>query len=146
MSNNSLLNRDNLTQPILMQLSQKLKTFSQFFSAFLKCILNFGHFQKKMTLIADVFQNFENYIWLDNYLKSGLRGPFEKQHGKRAETFWKSQRQHVYQIFWSLTRQLSWENSVLEKLKILTLFVNTSSADDKYSLLNRDNLTEPIQI
>ena len=87
MSNNSLLNRDNLTQPILMQLSQKLKTFSQFFSAFLKCILNFGHFQKKMTLIADVFHNFENYIWLDNYLKSGLRGPFEKQHGERAETF-----------------------------------------------------------
>ena len=30
--------------------------------------------------------------------------------------------------------------------KMLKLFVNTLSADDKYSLLNRDNLTEPIQI
>ena len=30
-----LLNRDNLTQPIQMQLSQKQKTFSQFFFAFL---------------------------------------------------------------------------------------------------------------
>ena len=35
-----LLNRDNLTQPIQIQLSQKQKTFSQFFFKFLKCILN----------------------------------------------------------------------------------------------------------
>ena len=51
----SLLNRDNLTQPIQILLSQKQKTFSQFFSAFFKSTLNFEHFQKKMTLIADVF-------------------------------------------------------------------------------------------
>ena len=51
----SLLYRDNLTQPIQILLSQKQKTFSEFFSAFLKCTLNFQHFQKKMTLIADVF-------------------------------------------------------------------------------------------
>ena len=43
----SLLNRDNLTEPIQMQLSRKQKTFSQFFSAFLKSSLNFEHFQKK---------------------------------------------------------------------------------------------------
>ena len=43
----SLLNRDNLTQPIQMQLSQKEKTFSNFFSAFLKSSLNFDHFLKK---------------------------------------------------------------------------------------------------
>ena len=50
-----LLYRDNLTQPIQIRLSQKQKTFSQFFSAFLKSTLNFEHFQKKMTLIAYVF-------------------------------------------------------------------------------------------
>ena len=43
----SLLNRDNLTQQIQMQLAQKQKTLSQFFSAFLKCSLNFEHFQTK---------------------------------------------------------------------------------------------------
>ena len=42
-----LLNRDNLTQPIQMQLSEKQKTFSQFFFAFLKSILNFKHLPKK---------------------------------------------------------------------------------------------------
>ena len=42
-----LLNRDNLTQPIQMKLSQKQKTFSRFFCAFLKSSLNFEHIQKK---------------------------------------------------------------------------------------------------
>ena len=43
----SLRNRKNLTQPIQMQLSQKEETFSGFFFAFLKCILNFKHFPNK---------------------------------------------------------------------------------------------------
>ena len=43
----SLSNRDNLMQPIHMQLSQKLKILSQFFPAFSKSRLNFEHFQKK---------------------------------------------------------------------------------------------------
>ena len=43
----SLLNRDNLKQPIRTQLSQKVKAFSQFFIAFSKSTLNFEHFQKK---------------------------------------------------------------------------------------------------
>ena len=43
----SLLNRDNLTQPIQMQLSQKRKTFSEFFSAVFKYRLNFQRFQKE---------------------------------------------------------------------------------------------------
>ena len=50
-----LLNRDNLAQPIQMQLSQKQKTFSQFPFAFLKSTLNYKHFPKKITLRADVF-------------------------------------------------------------------------------------------
>ena len=50
-----LLYGDNLTQPIQILLSQKQKTFSEFFSAFLKSTLNFENFQKKINLIADVF-------------------------------------------------------------------------------------------
>ena len=42
-----LLHRENLTQPIQILLSQKQKTFSQFFSEFLKSTLNFEHFQTK---------------------------------------------------------------------------------------------------
>ena len=49
-----LLNKDNLTEPIQIQLSQKQKTFCEFFFAFLKSIINLNIFQKKMKLIAHV--------------------------------------------------------------------------------------------
>ena len=42
-----LLNRENLTQPIQMQLSKKQKKFFQFCLVFLKSILNFTHCTKK---------------------------------------------------------------------------------------------------
>ena len=42
-----LLTRDNLTQTIQIQLSQKQKTFFKFFLGFLKSILNFKHLLKK---------------------------------------------------------------------------------------------------
>ena len=42
-----VLNRDKLKIPIWMILSQKQKTFSQVFSAFLKSRLNFENFFKK---------------------------------------------------------------------------------------------------
>ena len=43
----SLLNRDNLTQPIRSRLSAKQKAFFQFFLAFPKSTLNFEQMQKK---------------------------------------------------------------------------------------------------
>ena len=42
----SVLNKCNLTKPIHLILSQKLKIFSQLFSAFLKSSLNFEHWEK----------------------------------------------------------------------------------------------------
>ena len=42
-----LLNRDNLTPPIRMQLSQKQETFSEFFLAFSKSTLDFADFEKR---------------------------------------------------------------------------------------------------
>ena len=48
-------NTDDLPLPVQMQLSGKLKTFSPFFIAFLESTLNFEHFEKKTSLIAQVF-------------------------------------------------------------------------------------------
>ena len=42
-----LLNTENLTQPIQMQLSRKQKTFSEMFFAFLNSLLNFKHLPTK---------------------------------------------------------------------------------------------------
>ena len=43
----SLPNRDNLRQPIHKELSQKVKSFSEFFRAFSESGLNVEHFAKK---------------------------------------------------------------------------------------------------
>ena len=43
----SLLYRDNLKEPIQILLSQKQNTFSEFFTAILKCTLNFEYSRKK---------------------------------------------------------------------------------------------------
>ena len=54
----SVLNRDNLLQDVQMQLSQKRKTFSpRFFLHFRNLDSISNIFEKKMTLIADVFLN-----------------------------------------------------------------------------------------
>ena len=45
-----LLNRDNLAQPIQIQLFEKQKLFSEFFLAFLKSALNFKRLPKKNDL------------------------------------------------------------------------------------------------
>ena len=98
---------------------------------------------KKMTLIADVFPKLpttKNAV-RSMCKKSSFIGLFEKQHGKRVQTVLKSERQNLYHIYWSLWRQLSFQMSLLEICKMLTL-----AADDKYSLLNRDNSSQPIQM
>ena len=43
-------------------------------------------------------------------------------------------------------KKISWEKSMLVRCKIFRLFVNTQTEADKYSLLNRNNLTQSIQI
>ena len=78
--------------------------------------------------------------------KSRFRGPFDKQHGKRAQALLKSASQHHYHIHRSLLNKLSWKKSLLLTCKILGLLVNTLAANEKYPVLNRDNLMIPIQM
>ena len=74
------------------------------------------------------------------------RGPFDKQHSKRAQALLKSASQHLYHIHRSLPRKLSWKKSLLLTCQILGLLVKTLAADEKYPLLKRDNLRIPIQM
>ena len=103
-------------------------------------------FKKKMILIAHVFPKLPTpkYVVRAMSKKSRFRGSFEKQHSKRAQTLLKFKRQPLYHIYWGMWRQLTYKESVLVICKILRLFSNTLSADGKYSLLNKDNLMQPI--
>ena len=142
-----VLNRENLTIRIKMQLSEKQKTFSIIFNAFLKCRLNFQYFETK---------DDPNRFWIfeitdsENMVrqiskKSHFRGPFDKEHGKRVQALLKSASQHFYHIHWSLPSQLSLNSGPLLTCQILVLLGNTLAADKKYRLLNRDNITITIQ-
>ena len=51
----SLINKNKWMQTVQMHLSQKPKIFSELFFPFFEFVLNFEHFQKKMTLIAYAF-------------------------------------------------------------------------------------------
>ena len=75
-------------QTIQMNFSQKAKIFSQFFSAFFQSVLNFEHFQKKMTLIAYVFPKLRTTKDVLRIMSknSRLRGPLARRHGNQAKT------------------------------------------------------------
>ena len=105
-------------------------------------------FKKNMTVIAEVFPKLRTRKNLVRSMskKSRFKGSFGKQHGKRAQTLLKFAWQHLYHIYWSLWRQLTCKKSLLVICKISRLFPNTLSGDGKYSLFNRDNLKQPIQM
>ena len=101
-----------------------------------------------MTLIAEVFPKLRTSKNMVTSMskKSCFKGSFGKQHGKLAKTLLKFGWQHLYDIYWSLCRHLSYKKSLLVICKFSRLFPNTLSTDGKYSLLNRDNSTQPIQM
>ena len=101
-----------------------------------------------MALIAEVFPKLrspKNKVRRMS-ITSHFKGSFGKQHGKRAKTVLKFAWQNPFHISWSLWRQLTCKKSLLVIWKISRLFINTLSADGKYSLFNRDNLTQPSQM
>ena len=77
---------------------------------------------------------------------SRFRGPFDKQCSKPAKALLKCTSQHLSHIHWSLPSQFRWQKSLLLTCKILVLLVNPLAANEKYPVLNRDNLTIPIQM
>ena len=78
--------------------------------------------------------------------KPRFSGRLVSEHGKSVETMFQSGIHHLYNIYQSLWRWLLWKKSLLVIHKILRLFLYTLRVNDKHSLLNRDNLTEPIKI
>ena len=105
-------------------------------------------FKKKMTLIAEVFpklQSPKNNV-RSMSIKTRFKGSLKNQDGKCAKTLFQFPWKNLYHIYWSLWRQLTFKRFLLVICKISRLFLNTLSADGNYSILNRDNLTQPIQM
>ena len=78
--------------------------------------------------------------------KSCFGGDFDIEHRQWSQTLLKSERQHFYEIFWSLWRNLSRKKSLVVICRISRLFVNILTANDKYAILNKDNLMQLIHM
>ena len=78
--------------------------------------------------------------------KSRFRRCLDKQYGKHAQALWKSVSQHIDDIHWSLTRKLCSKKSLVFTCQILGLRVNTLATDEKYHVVNKENLTSRIQM
>ena len=105
-------------------------------------------FKKKMTLIAYLFVILRPAKNVVTYMckNSRFRLPFQKEDGKRVSVLLKSEGQHLYHIYWSMGRQFNCKKSLLVICKIFRLFVNILSAVEKYSLPNREYLSQTIQV
>ena len=123
------------------------KTFSEFFVPFLKSSSNLKHFRGKQDHIGNVFPKLETLKDVVRALskKRRFRTSFESQHVKGYQTLLKSVWERVYHIFSSLWGGITWKIYPLLIFEILSIFVNTLTANDKYPVRDSENLLFPIQ-
>ena len=100
--------------------------FFDFSFAFSKLRCIFQHFQREMAITGELFLNLRTWkdVVREMSKKSRFRRSFDKKDGKQRDTLLKSERQHLYHIYWSLWRIFTLKNSLLEIRKILGLLFN----------------------
>ena len=76
---------------------------------------------------------------------SCFRTPFGNQRINWFQTPLKVASHHYYPFSSWISGKLSWKKTALLWLKILRLFVNTLTADDKYSCRNMQNFLQQLQ-
>ena len=98
-----------------------------------------------MTLIAHLFLRLRPAKNVVRFMckKSRFRLSFQKEHGKRVSSLFKSERQHLQDITCSTGRQFSCKKSLSVIWQWLRLLVNTMSVVQKRSLPIRDTLMQP---
>ena len=138
----------NLQLPIQMQLSEKRKTFSQFFVWFLESTSNFKHFRKKMMVIANMFpklQTVKNFI-TPLCKKCRFSTRLDNRHVKVSRILAESTLKRFYQVFSSFWGKLIWKMALVVLRNLWWVFFNTLTADDKYPFQYCENLDLVIQM
>ena len=133
-----------------MQLSEKRKTFSEFFFFHfwnLHQILNILK-KKKMFAIAIVFpklQTVKNFV-RPLCKKCHLGTRLDSQHVKVSQTLEKSPWKHLFDVFLTFWEKLIWKMFPLLLFEILLVFLNTLTAEVKYPIEDWGNFPLPIQM
>ena len=88
---------------------------------------------------------FRKQVATETSRNSCFRTPFGNQRVKGFQTPLKVARHHYYPFFPWIPGKVSCKKTALVWLKILRLFFNTLTADDKYSCRNMQNFMQQIQ-
>ena len=135
-------------QQLQRLLSQKRETFSGFFIAFLKFAWNLEHFEKKDECPSLIFsvKYFPKEVATETSRRSFFRTPFGNQRVNGFQTTLKDARHYYYNFLPWIPGKLSWKKTALLWSKILRLFANTLTADDKYSCRKMENFPQQLQM
>ena len=103
--------------------------------------------KKRMSVLAYIFRKllFPKEVATETSRKSCFRTPFGNQRVNGFQTPMKIARHHYYPFFPWIPGKVSWKKTALLWSKILRLFANTFTADDKYSCDNMQNFRQQLQ-
>ena len=88
---------------------------------------------------------FRKEVATETSRRSCFRTPFGNQRVNGFQTPLKVARHHYYHFFPWISGKLSFKKTALLWLKVLRLFVNTLTADDKYCCRNMQNSLQQLQ-
>ena len=88
---------------------------------------------------------FPKEVLTETSRRSCFRTPFVNQRVNGFQTPLKVARPHYYPFFAWISGKLSWKKIALLWSKILRMFANTFTADDKYSCPHMQNFRQEIQ-
>ena len=118
-----------------MQISRKLKTFSEIFIASLKSTLNVEYFERKDqsdSLSITKIINCERGSDV-NVQRSSFMQTFGRQHVNGSQTLVRSARNQLHTTLPLISQRSSRKRLVLVRSELLGQFVNTLIEDYKYS-------------
>ena len=103
--------------------------------------------RKTMSVLAEIFLKllFPKVVATETSTKSCFRTPFGNQRVNGFQTPLKVARHHYYPFFPWISDKLSWKKTALFLSKILRLFPNTLTADDKNPCRNMQNFQPQLQ-
>ena len=102
--------------------------------------------KKKMIVIANVFPKLHTVknLFRTLFKRRRFRVCFDSQHVKASQILANSPWQRYYHVFSSFSGKLIWKMNPLVLVKILLVFVNTYTVDNKYRVHVSENLPLPI--
>ena len=123
------------------------RLFQDFLLLFWNVHKNYNILKKRISVLAWFFPKlfFRKEVATETSRRSCFRTPFGNQRVNGFQTPLKVARHHYYPFFPWISGKLSRKKTALLWSKILRLFPNTLTADDKYSCRNIHNFLQQFQ-